>query len=71
MSISGAGREKGETQICVNSGKGTQRIVPKDWKFDKNMHAVAADNRDPSWGGGWPVETQLFTSSVWTGAIEE
>lgn len=43
--ISGDGTEKGKFRFC-SSRKDTERGFPKDWKLSKNMHAVAADNRD-------------------------
>ena len=47
MSISGDVREKGKSNDFVTPGRaGTVRGFPKDWKLNKNMRAVAADNRD-------------------------
>ena len=39
-------KRKGKIQRFCYSRKGTVRGFPKDWKLNKNMRAVAADNRD-------------------------
>lgn len=42
--------------------KGTERGFPKDWKLNRNMHPVAADNRDSGCESGLAsLEIQPFS----------
>lgn len=71
MSISGDGTEKGKFRFC-SSRKDTERGFPKDWKLSKNMHAVAADNRDSGCESGLAsLEIQYSAYSVWARVIEK
>lgn len=45
MSVSGEVTEKGKAKDLLLR-EGAEKGFPKDWKLNKNMHAVAADNRD-------------------------
>lgn len=72
MSISGEVTEKGKIQRFCYSRKGTERGFPKDWKLNKNMHAVAADNRDSGCESGLAsLEIRYSAYSVWAGVIEK
>lgn len=70
MSISGDVTGKGKIQRFCSSRKATERGFPKDWKLNKNMHAVAADNRDSGCESGLAgLERQYSAYSVWAREI--
>lgn len=73
MSISGDVTEKGKIQRFCYSGEGTERGgFPKDEKLNKNMHSVAADNRDSGCESGLvSLDIQYSAYSVCARVIEK